>query len=84
MIIQGKVYGEFMSQRGRFAKDNIWMMATKQDTEGFRGHAKKSIELLMRGRLACLVLSKILGIGTAEMNWKQVKKFKKEATPKWM
>ena len=31
----------------------------------------------MLGRLACLVLSKILGIGTAERNWKQVKKFKK-------
>ncbi len=77
MIIQGQVYGEFMSQRGRFAEDNIWMMATKQDTEGFRGHAKKSM-----GRLACLVLSKILGIGTAERNWKQVKKFKKEAAPK--
>jgi len=29
------------------------------------------------GRLACLVLSKILGIGTAERNWKQVKKAKK-------
>jgi len=26
------------------------------------------------GKLACLVLSKILGIGTAERNWKQVKK----------
>jgi hypothetical protein len=28
------------------------------------------------GKLACLVLSKILGIGTAERNWKQVKKIK--------
>jgi hypothetical protein len=28
------------------------------------------------GKLACLVLSKILGIGTAECNWKQVKKIK--------
>jgi hypothetical protein len=27
--------------------------------------------------LACLVLSKILGIGTAERNWKQVNKVKK-------
>ncbi len=31
----------------------------------------------MLGRLACLVLSKILGIGTAERNWKHVKKVKK-------
>jgi hypothetical protein len=28
------------------------------------------------GKLACLVLSKILGIGTAERNWKQVKYIK--------
>jgi len=28
-------YGEFMSQRGSFAKDNIWMVAAKQETEGF-------------------------------------------------
>ena len=28
------------------------------------------------GKLACLVLSKILGIGTAKRNWKQVKKIK--------
>jgi hypothetical protein len=28
------------------------------------------------GKLACLVLSKILGLGTAERNWKQVKKIK--------
>jgi hypothetical protein len=26
------------------------------------------------GKLACLVLSKILGIGIAKRNWKQVKK----------
>jgi hypothetical protein len=28
------------------------------------------------GKLACLVLSKILGIGTAKRNWKQVQKIK--------
>ncbi len=31
----------------------------------------------MLGKLACLVLSKILGIGSAERNWKQVKKIKR-------
>ena len=30
----------------------------------------------MLGKLACLVLSKILGIGTADSNWKQVKAVK--------
>ena len=50
-----------------------------QETEGFRWHAQYSIEQTTEvlGRLACLVLSKILGIGTAERNWKQVKKVKK-------
>jgi hypothetical protein len=62
-------YGEFTSQQGRFAKDNIWMVAAKQEMEGFRWHAKYSIETTeVLGRLACLVLSKILRIGTAERN----------------
>ena len=67
-------YSEFTTQRGRFGKDNIWLVASKQDTAGFRRHVKYSIETTeVLGRLACLVLSKILGIGTAERNWKQVK-----------
>ena len=70
-------YGEFMTQRGMLAKDNIWMVAVKQDTKGFRWHAKYSIETTdVLGRLACLVLSKTLGVGTAERNWKQVTKVK--------
>jgi hypothetical protein len=41
-------------------------------------NAKYSIETTeVLGKLACLVLSKILGIGTAERNWKQVMKVKK-------
>jgi hypothetical protein len=71
-------YGEFMCQQERFAKNNIWMVAAKQETEGFHWHTKYSIETTeVLGRLACLVLSKILGIGTAERNRKQVKKVKK-------
>jgi hypothetical protein len=54
------------------------MVAAKQDTEGISWHAKCSIESTeVLGRLACLVLSNILGIGMAERNWKQVKKVKK-------
>ena len=71
-------YGEFTSQQGTFGKDNIWMVTAKQETEGFRWHEKYSIETTeVLGRLASLVLSKILGIVTAERNWKLVKKFKK-------
>ena len=28
-------YGEFTSHRGKFAKDNIWMVAAKQDNSGW-------------------------------------------------
>jgi hypothetical protein len=54
------------------------MVAAKHETDGFQWHAKYSIETTeVLGRLACLVLSKIVWIGTAERNWKQVKKVKK-------
>jgi hypothetical protein len=36
-------YGEFTSQQGKFAKDNIWMMAAKQETEGILWNAKCKI-----------------------------------------
>ncbi len=39
-------YGEFTSQRGRFAKDNIWMVAAKQETEGFLGMQNIPLRLL--------------------------------------
>ena len=39
-------------------------------------HLSKDIETKVLEKLACLVLSKILGIGTAERNWKQVKYIK--------
>jgi hypothetical protein len=47
-------YGEFTSHRGRFAKDNIWMVAAKQETEeGFRWHENIPLRLL-RCWEACL------------------------------
>ncbi len=46
--------------------------------QGFRWHAKYSYDITeVLGKLACLVLSKNLGIGTTERNWKQAKKVKK-------
>ena len=71
-------YGEFTSKQGRFSKNNIWIGAFKSDTQGFHWHSKYSYDITeVLGKLACLVLSKNLGIGTAERNWKQVKKVKK-------
>jgi len=72
-----KEYNDFVNRRGPFAKDNIWIMAARPDCEAYRWHQKYSLQSTkVLGKLACLVLSKILGIGTAERNWKQVKAVK--------
>ncbi len=69
-----KEYNDFVNRRGPFAKDNIlWIMAGKLDCEAYRWHQKYSLQsTTVLGKLACLVLSKILGTGTAEQNLKQV------------
>ena len=70
-------YGDFTNKRGMFARDNIWIMAKDELTKAYRWHYKYSLTTTkVLGKLACLVLSKILGIGTAERNWKQVKAVK--------
>jgi hypothetical protein len=70
-------YGDFTNKRGMFARDNIWIMASDINTKAYRWHYKYSLSTTkVLGKLACLVLSKILGIGTAERNWKQVKAVK--------
>jgi hypothetical protein len=68
-------YGDFINKRGAFAKDLIWITARDPDLKAYRWHQKYLLtSTKVLGRLACLVLSKILGIGTAERNWKKVKK----------
>ena len=70
-------YGDFTNKRGMFARDNIWIMAKDEHCKAYRWHYKYSLTTTkVLGKLACLVLSKILGIGTAERNWKQVKAVK--------
>jgi hypothetical protein len=70
-------YGDFTNKRGMFARDNIWIMAKDEHTKAYRWHDKYSLTTTkVLSKLACLVLSKILGIGTAERNWKQVKAVK--------
>jgi hypothetical protein len=70
-------YGDFTNRRGVFARDNIWIMAADKNCKAYRWHFKYSYQQTkVMGKLACLVLSKILGIGTAERNWKQVKAVK--------
>lgn len=70
-------YGDFKNKRGIFSHDNIWIIAAKDDCKAFCWHQKYSLNTTkVVGKLACFVLSKILGIGMAERNWKQVKAVK--------
>jgi len=70
-------YREFTNKRGMFACDNIWIMASNENAKAYQWHYKYSLPTTkVLGKLACLVLSKILGIGTAKRNWKQVKAVK--------
>jgi hypothetical protein len=71
-------YGDFTNKQGKFNKANIWIMASDENIQGYHWHQKYSLDCTdVLGKLACLVLSKILGIGSAERNWKQVKKIKR-------
>ncbi len=71
-------YGDFTNKQRKFNKANIWIMASDENIQGYSWHQKYSLDCTdVLGKLACLVLSKILGIGSAERNWKQVKKIKR-------
>jgi hypothetical protein len=70
-------YGDFINKRGSFAHYHIWITATEEDLKAYRWHQRYSLPVMkVLGKLACLTLSKILGIGTAGQNWKQVKAVK--------
>jgi hypothetical protein len=70
-------YGDFTNKRGMFARGNILIMAADENVKAYWWHFKYSLPTIkVLGKLACLVLSKILGIGTAERNWKQVEAVK--------
>jgi hypothetical protein len=70
-------YGDFINRRDTFARDHIWIMAKEPDLKAYCWHQKYLLPLTkVLGKLACLVLLKILGIGTVERNWKQVKAVK--------
>ena len=72
-----EVYGDFTNRRNMFARDNIWIIAADHATKAYKWHHKYSYhQMKVLGKLACLGLSNILGIGTAERNWKQVKAVK--------
>ncbi len=67
-----------MSQTGILNNDTMWYMAGKSDfVVACHWHYTWTLSRTkVLGKLASLVLSRILGIGTAKRNWKQVKKIK--------
>ncbi len=70
-------YDDFVNMRGCFSHKYMWDTAWGDNVKAYRWHQRYSLqETKVLGKLACLVLSKILGIGTAEQNWKQVKYIK--------
>jgi hypothetical protein len=69
---------KFVNKTGVLHNDTMWYAAGKSDfVVACRWHHTWTLpRTKVLGKLACLNLSKILGIGTAERNWKQVKKNK--------
>ncbi len=67
-----------MNQTGILNSDTMWFAAGKCDfVVACRWHHTWTLlRTKVLGKLACLVPSKILGIGTAKRNWKQLKKIK--------
>ncbi len=67
-----------MNHTGILNSNTMWYTAGKSDfiVACCWHHTLMLLRTKVLGKLACLVLSKILGIGTAERNWKQVKKIK--------
>jgi hypothetical protein len=70
-------YSEFTNKRRIFACDNIWIMVSNENAKAYQWHYKYSLPTTeVLGKLACLLLSKILVIGTAKRSWKQAKSIK--------
>ncbi len=71
-------YNNFVNKRNAFGRDHIWYFVKVDNLKAYRWHHKYMLPVTdILGHVACLVLSKILEIGTAKRNWKQVKKIKK-------
>ena len=68
-------YNWFVNKQRMFKFAHMLEPAAQGDhVPAYRWHQRWSLHTTkVLGKLACLVQSKILGIGTAEQNWKQVK-----------
>jgi hypothetical protein len=65
----------FRNRQGVFASEKIWYLAQQDTTKAFDWHYKYSLgKTEVLGKLACIVTSKICGIGEAERHWKSNKR----------
>lgn len=72
-----KEYGNFKSHTGAYSRKHMWITAAANTTIAYEWHRDYSLSYTkVLGPLACLVCSKIGGIGSAERNWKAVKRVK--------
>ena len=70
-------YTDFSTKVGQFAKTYIWTSTAINKGKSFEWHSMYSLKFTkILGRLACRVTSKIIGIGSAERNWGDVKHLK--------
>jgi hypothetical protein len=69
---------KFVNQTVILNSDTMWYAAGKSDfvIACHWHHTWMLLRTKVLGKLACLVLSKIFGIGTVKCNWKKVKKIK--------
>jgi hypothetical protein len=69
---------KFVNQTSILTSATMWYTAGKNDfvVACCWHHTWMLPRPKVLGKLACLVLSKTLGVGTAKRNWKQVKKIK--------
>jgi len=70
-------YELFVSRQGNFQKEYYWVSDDLVSGKSHLWHKKYSVPYTeWFGRFACRVTSKILGIGSAERNWGEVKHLK--------
>jgi hypothetical protein len=75
-------FEQFKSKSGVFSRAYIWSETTNSDLSSGKSHVwhKKNsfFQTKILGRFACRVCSKIVGMGSAERNWGDVKHLKSE------
>jgi hypothetical protein len=70
-------YSNFTLRTGKFEDPDIWVIAARPDQAAHLWHKVYSLNRShVLGKLACIVLSKGLGMGSAERHWKLIKAVK--------